>query len=141
MSSYQPFTGAPIFYQGYGVPSNNYSINVASYTQGGLQYYLDRNTNIVYWLQYFNNNECTWTQFPANIPDLNYIGILPQLQRLYWFTSNDDPTTEIPAPPLFNGEYGMFWWNRTTGEFFKLISYDSDGTNLVWESIIPPLGT
>lgn len=134
--SYTPFCATPVYYQGFGAPSL-VGVSASKYLDGFLQFYWDLTNSQLYALKSINFQDFseTWILFPTDAITLYSLGGLADLNRLMWFSGNEAPLSEFNNSVIFDGTYMMYWWNKSTGEFFKLSSYNNDGTDLVWTLI------
>jgi len=134
--SYDLFCASPTFYQGFGAPSS-VGANLNKYIDGFLQFYWDLTNSQLYVLKSidFNTSDEVWLLFPTDALNLYRLGGMAILNHLIWFTGNEAPISELNNSVIFDGTFGMYWWNKSSGEFFSLTSYNNDGTNLVWSLV------
>lgn len=143
--SKQWYTGTPRFYQGNNPPSSQEAISIDAYNYGVLSFFWDRlNCKLLFLINIDagNNNAQTWTGYPGDATNLLYPSVLPILgDKLGWFVSDDDPTSNEPIPiNFFDGTYGVLWWTKVAGKLFRLSAYsdNGDGTfNQTWTQIVP----
>lgn len=136
--SFNTFTGTPIFIQNQNPPTKNEAINLDAFTQGILIFHLNRSNEVVNLLINIDTDgNQTWVPYPLTAGDLEYIAILPVLQTLYWFTSDSDPTPNVPLPiGLLDWTHGLLWWNRPAATVFKMTAYDANSGVQTWTQII-----
>lgn len=134
--SYELFCASPKFYQGFGAPSS-VGADLSKYLSGFFQMYWDLTNSQLYVLKSinFNDNSEVWIEFPTDALNLYMLGGMAMLNHLIWFTGNEAPISEFNNSVIFDGTFGMYWWNKSSGEFFRLTGYNNDGTDLVWELI------
>lgn len=135
--SFESFTGTPILIQGNYAPTQSENINIQAWQQGILHFFWDRLNNKMLWLQNIDSNNLqTWIDYPQDIDSLCIISVLPILSnKLYWFVANYSPTSaELIPGNLFDGTYGMLWWNNTTMNLFKLTGFTANGDGTYTQS-------
>jgi hypothetical protein len=146
---FQSFSGTPQFLQGNYAPTQNEAVDMGRFNFGVITFFWDRLNEKMMWLQSVDSNNLqTWVDYPGDIDSLNILSVLPTVQgasgspenKFYWFIADYGPTSsENISGSLFDGTYGMLWWDKSSGNLYKLTAFspNGDGTfNQTWTQIV-----
>lgn len=128
--SFRLQSGTPQFLQGNYAPTQSEAVNMDQFNFGTLTFFWDRLNAQVLWLQSVDSNNLqTWAAYPSDLTSLCTISILPIIGSLLnWAIADYDPTSNETIPPqLFDGSYGILWWNTLAGNLFELTAFSDNG--------------